>query len=243
MRSLRRTLLGTVLAAGMLVTMTGCVGVWPFNSPKTTYVNDAGDEVTVDWRDFPGTVGIEIEQVFDAPSVEQTAAREREALAAVQEALEQFVEEPGSWESVGEGGWFTNGDNGYYGTSMLQTYNSPSWQFEVTIPVSSWDSVLDAAEEALAELGMTHRYDDEFDSTVSDWLRSATFSAGPEFLSISVEDAALDPQALGEAQGEDRMIAGITLFYGTSTIAEGERAEFEQRVAPYLGLEMPEATS
>ena len=64
------------------------------------------------------------------------------------------------------------------------------------------------------------------------------FAAG-EFMTVTVQDARRDDQALAEAEQNGGLISGVSLFYGIQTISGADRAEFERRAAPFRGLERP----
>ncbi|WP_157157120.1 hypothetical protein [Diaminobutyricimonas sp. LJ205] len=112
---------GVALAAGALAVMalTSCAA-----SPKTTYVTDAGETVTVDWADYPGQSNIDSAQVLAAPATEDVEEASLQLLAEIETALtEEFGLE---WE-VGppsEATWWEHDDNGYGGDSLYVGYLS-----------------------------------------------------------------------------------------------------------------------
>lgn len=239
---------GSALVLAAALSMTGCVGFWPLSAPTTSYTNDAGEDVTDNWREFPGVAGIEPEEVLAGPVMEDIDSREADLINAAKSAvttaltpINAMVSIP--WSAEGSGEWHADGDNGYGAATMLQTYNSAIYQAEVTLPRGEWDTVLDAIESVAIDFGMVTRSEHELDGAAAKVMRSVSFTHGSEFLDVSIEDNALDPGALSAARDDERMIAGITLFYGMTTLSRADRAEFEKRVQPYLGLEMPETIS
>jgi hypothetical protein len=128
---------------------------------------------------------------------------------------------------------------------MLQVYNSTSWESEVELPPSTWQRVLDAAARELSEWGIRPSHPapatDEW-ADHSRWLRYTDFFDGGEFLTVSVQDARRDDDALADAEEYGHLVSGISLFYGIQTISEDDREEFERRAEPFAGLTRPEST-
>lgn len=235
-----------LLAALLGTVLTGCA--WLVPSPKTTYSNEQGETVTVDWRDFPGMGGTEAQAVLDGPTVEEGEARSDLVLAAVSAAIGEHLGHS-DWntdrsEKYGPATWSQNMENGYGGRSMLQLYNSHTWELEIQVPFDEWDALFDVAATAASGLGLTDSFEYPLehpaDARAARWMRDVTYSYGTEFLSVAVTDASLDEEALRDAKKFGYAIASVSLMFGTSAIAEAERAEFGRRAAPFDGLEHPE---
>lgn len=237
------------LAAVVAVTAGGCA-----ESPKTSYTDAAGATVTVDWADYPAAAWIDSALVLGGPMVEQTTAAEEGLIREVREALDaEFGAEHGPfrWREVRAGSenapadydeWHPMSGNGYGGDSMLLTYNSPTWEAAATIPQRDWERVIEVVAGLAARHGLAQRMQEE-QSEWSGWMRTETLLRGDaEWLSVSVLDTSLDDRARRDAEEHDWILSGIQLFYGITTIREAERAEFERRAAPFLGLQRPEAT-
>lgn len=227
--------------------LSGCS--WLLPSPKTSYVNEQGDTVTVDWRDFPGMGGTEVQAVLDGPTVEEGEARSTVVLQAVSAAISEHLGRD-NWttersEELGPATW-SQMENGYGGKSMLQIYNSHSWELEIRIPIEEWDALFDVAGAAASDLGLIDRY--EFGSKspaerwADRWAQEITYSHGTEFLSVVVSDASLDEEALRDAKEFGHATASVTLMFGLSAISNGDRAEFERRAEPFADLAHPELT-
>lgn len=229
-----------VVTAALTVTLAGCAAA----SPTTTYTDASGQEVTVDWRDYPAHAGIDADTVLEAPVAEEVEARWEQIRAAVVDAIDAELDgrlDASSWSERGEGSWSDQVGNGYGGESMLSTYNSGSWEAEIVLPPEDWAGVIAAAEAELAQWGITGVGPEP--TEVPEWLVYGDFFEGPEFVSIAVQDASLDADAHSGALERGWLVSGISLFYGIQTIAEADRDAFTAAAAPFSGLERPEPTS
>ena len=238
----RRRFLGFAAVAAA-VTLAGCAV-----SPTTTYRNAEGVETTVHWRDYPADAYTDTGDVLALPSVEEVADRWSEVREAVAGAIEaELGAQAGDleWRTHGDDGWFPYGGNGYGGESMLQVYNSASWEAEVEVPPGAWKDVLEAAERELAEWGIRAAPAvprEEGDPDPSHWMQSVDLFQNGEFMTVTVQDARRDEAALADAEENGWIVSGISLFYGIQTISDTDRAEFERRAAPFQGLARPEAS-
>ena len=241
-RPLSRRLIPALAGLAAAVVLAGCAA-----SPTTTYRGPDGDVVTVDWRDYPADAYTDADDVLALPSVEEIDDHWPEVREAVAEAIEAALDRAGDfdWHSTGPEGWHPYGGNGYGGTSMLHVYNSATWEAEAELPPEVWQGILDAAERELAEWGIRRSHvpavDDEPVDT-SHWMQSTDFFANGEFMTVTVQDARRDDEALAEAEQNGRLVSGISLFYGIQTIAAADRAEFARLADPFRGLARPEAT-
>ncbi len=227
-------------SAALTLLLAGCAAA----SPTTTYTDASGEEVTVDWRDYPAHAGIDADAVLAAPVAEDVEARWEQIRVAVVDAIDAELDgalDAASWSERGEGGWNDQVGNGYGGESMLSTYNSGSWEAEIVLPREDWDRVIAAAGAELAEWGITGVGPEP--TEVPEWLDFGDFFEGPEFVSVAVQDASLDADAHSGALERGWLVSGISLFYGIQTIAEADRDAFTAAAAPFAGLERPEPTS
>lgn len=239
--SLRRLLLGLPMLAAAAA-IVGCAA-----SPTTTIRSADGEETTVHWRDYPADAFTDARDVLALPSVEEVADRWADVRAAVAQAIEVELGDSVShleWRASGDDGWYPYGGNGYGGDSMLQVYNSATWETEVELPPSAWQGVLDAAERELAEwdIRVSPAAPAPGEDDLSHWMRYIDFFQGGEFMTVTVQDARRDDGALADAQEYGHLISGISLFYGIQTISDADRAEFERRAQPFQGLARPEAS-
>ncbi|KUF05887.1 hypothetical protein [Leucobacter sp. G161] len=240
MSAIRRPLLAAPLA--LLLSLSGCVSM-VFSAPATTYVDEGGETVRLNWREFPGHGTTDPQAVLDGPTVETGEARSELLLAEARAALsERFG---GDWTLEAHGGepseWHAT-SNGYGGDSLLYTFNSPSSELEVRVPRDEWPEVIAIVEGVVVSQGLTERSDADLDPPYDATHRSTTFSHGGEFLDVTVSDSTLDAAALAETEKCGGPVAGISLFYGVSAIHEADRAEFERRVQPFLGQAHPSIT-
>lgn len=228
----------------LAIALAGCAA-----SPTTTYTDAAGEQVTVNWRDYPADAYTDAADVLALPAVEDVDARWRAIRADLVTAIEaEFAGELPAlrWAARGDDGWYPYEGNGYGGDSMLRVYNSASWEADVIIPRDEWPRVSAAATAALAKWGIapsdSSDPDDPAARDLARWLHYTDYFAGGEFLTVSVLDATLDHEALADTKEYGHQIAGISLFYGIQTISRGERDEFTAAAEPFEGLTRPEAT-
>lgn len=234
------------LALGLLGALSACAA-----SPTTSYTDESGETVTVNWRDYPATAWYGAEEALGMPMTGEVGSRSRELLQEARVALEQeFGPEFGlsAWEALGDPAdyedWYPMGGNGYGGDSMLVTFNSQSWEAEATIPREQWSRMIDVVAEVAERYGIEERVLDEIDPEYEVWMRSETLFHEGEWLSVSVQDARLDPTgaAAEDARQGGWAASGVSISYGITTIRDEDRAEFERRAAPFAGLDRPAET-
>ncbi|MGA7149705.1 MAG: LppA family lipoprotein [Microbacterium sp.] len=231
-----------VLLIAAAAVVGGCA-----SPPTTTYTDASGETVTVDWSDYPADPYTDIDDVLALPTAEEVDQRWAAVRAAVIAAIEsELAGEFGDleWRSRGDDGWHPYGGNGYGGQTMLEVYNSAGWEAEVSLPEEAWPRVIDAAERELASWGIDGAGDlaGPGDPDTSEWLLVGDFFQHGEFMSVSVQDAREDEQALKDAEQYDHLISGITLFYGIQTISREDEDAFIRAAAPFEGLTRPEPT-
>ena len=77
------------------------------------------------------------------------------------------------------------------------------------------------------------------------WRWIATARDGVQWVSFSIQDAALDPT--GDAQREAEQFgwppASIGLGYGATVVRTGSTDEFADAIGPFIGLKQPRGTS
>jgi len=247
--------LAAALAAALL-TLTACAA-----PPTTTYTDEHGAEVTVDWVDYPGSAGVVAEEVLQAPleaDVEGTGAA---LMASIQSRLD--AEFALDWSTTGEPGWFPTEGNGFGGPSTYISYNSQE-RFTDTVPgtVAEWERVVQIVSEETAVYGLgvvvlDHERsdfspDDEWqrerygtDDPREYWSWSGWAYGASQWLSLHLADVERDPS--GRA-AEDHERHGwqprtISLSYGATVVPDAERASFTERLEPFTGLKVPDATS
>ncbi|MGO3887001.1 MAG: hypothetical protein ACTJHU_11960, partial [Mycetocola sp.] len=126
---------GCVGIAVTVALLTACAP-----SPTSTTTNSDGNTTTVDWADYPAHAGIPANDILILPRSDAVEARAEQLIGDAQAALRADYGITG-WIAEQDDGWFPQEGNGYGGESLLTTFNSASYEVNVTIPVSRWDSV------------------------------------------------------------------------------------------------------
>ncbi len=231
-----RVALGTAAAVAAVILLTACAP-----SPTTTMTDAEGNTVTVEWVDYPANAGIPANDVLMLPAAEEVEARADQLIAEVQDTLETQYGITG-WTVENESGWYPQEGNGYGGTSLLTTFNSALYEVSVTVSVEQWDAVIDTVRQVAEQDGITDIASDTYFEEYPVWMRVGSFHRGAEFFDVTVQDETLDPDYQA-GESDDGLVAGVSLFYGITTISETDRAEFIRRAAPFEGITLPEATT
>lgn len=232
--------------------------------PSTTYTNASGQEVTVNWRDFPGPAGVDPNGILAAPVKEDAEAVSAELLLDIKTALSQ--EFGVVWESWGDASWHTPSGNGFGGKTKSTTYNSVRW-FSNTAPAATadWDRIVEIIDgftqaQGLGKVMLEHNrgYYRQIPSSDKDLLERfgttdpreayvwfGTAYGASQWLSVEIHHAGRDPR--GKAAAEYRELkqpaASISLDYGVTTLARDDVAAFKKALEPFTGLEQPAATT
>ena len=244
-----------IAALSALAALTALSGCTP--SPTTTYVGPSGAEVTVDWTDYPGSPGVDADDVLSAPPQEDIAQVEAELIADIKIAL--GAEFDLDWQTEGKAQWFPAGGNGFGGESAYASFNSQNYVSD-TVPdgADDWRLVVDIVSTVTASRGLGpvelghegadaddlgERFGTDDPDEYWQWWGDAYGSS--QWLSVALTDVSKDDS--GEAAEEwdsfDWPAQSIALSYGATTLPEGGRAEFERRLAPFAGLDVPPATT
>ncbi len=235
-----------------LAAVSGCAP-----SPTTTYVDKSGAEVTVDWADYPGSPGIDATDVLSAPPKEQIDQVESALIAEIEQALS--AEFDLDWRREREGQWFPYGGNGYGGESAYVVYNSRDYVSD-TVPrgADDWRLAVDIVSEitgsrGLGPIDLDHELagaDDLLerfgDGEADDyWQWTGTAYGTSQWLSVALTDVSKDDSGEAAEEWRDRgwPAQSIAISYGATTLPAGERAEFERRLAPFAGLDLPPGTT
>lgn len=251
----------TESVAVLVAAVTALAGCTP--SPTTTVVRDDGEQVTLDWADYPGHAWVDAEQALAAPS---QAAAERigaNLLDDVETALDARVDL--TWSTRTDASWAPVGGNGYGGSSAYITYNSPIRETDdLPTDPQDWRALVDvvsavAEEHGLGPVVLEHerlRQDGEAEALASlheeagtadpdrFWSWSGTADSGTQWLSVTLTDVRRHPDAakIDEYRDLGLPLRSISLDYGVTTVADDERAGFRARLAPFESLDKPEAT-
>ncbi len=229
-----------------------------------TVIDTPQGKQEVYWRDYPGVAGLEPSEVLAGPSLERGEAEGRALLRQIEDAL--TLEFGLEWAPPPTG----NGDdvafpteNFYGGMSMLSTLNIDGRQ-STSVP-TTWaekERVMELVTEVAAEYGyrdLTLDHDADYMSDAE--LVQAYGATSPEesvtvsgslqgeagqWLWFTITDLSLDHDGRFTEQAQESEQYGwqpntISLFYGANALLpESDRAEFERRLAPFIGLSHPE---
>lgn len=219
----------------------------------TTEADADGGEREVHWRDYPGIPELDADEVLAGPSREEGEATGREMLAEIEEALTSELGLAWVPSVVVEDADLPRAQNYYGGYSLLRVLNIPSRQ-STTVP-ATWagkEQAIAIIEEVAARYGFGDLVLDhdrpgmspeekeegfggstpETSAIVSGMLTGST----GQWVWFTLQDLALDTEGRFAEYGD----TSISLMYGANgLLPEGDRAEFERRLAPYLGLERP----
>jgi len=249
-----------MLSAVMLVGgLTACTPL-----PSTTYTNESGTEVTVNWRDFPGPAGVDPNDILAAPAKEDSEAVSAELLQEIKTALSH--EFGVAWKSRGEPGWYDPSGNGFGGKTMSSTYNSVSWSSD-TAPAATadWDRIVEIIDgftqaQGLGKVMLEHNrgYYRQPPSSDKDLLERfgttdpreahvwfGTAYGASQWLSLEIHHAGRDPRgkAVAEYQELKQAVTSISIDYGVTTLAREDVPAFKKALRPFTGLEQPESTT
>lgn len=223
----------------------------------------------MDWKDFPASEGSDAEALVDAPDQAELEGPARRLMDDLRAAVEAAAGTPltaeqaeGTW--FGEENWYPETGNGYGGEPMLTTVNCCRLASETAPDPERWRAVVDAASRVAEEAGLgpfvlehesaamaadpvwraEHR--EHYCNVVGGgcWWWSATAYDGYQWVDLRIDDASLDPTGDGvdEAEELDLPVASITLEYGATVVRTGMKPAYEEALAPFRGLEQPEAT-
>lgn len=250
----------TLLSASLL--LAGLAACTPL--PSTTYTNASGQQVTVNWRDFPGPAGVDPHAILAAPVKEDAEAAGAQLLLNIKTALSQ--EFGVAWDSWGEPSWHAPNGNGFGGKTTSTTYNSVRW-FSDTAPATTadWDRIVEiingySQAQGLGKVVLEHKrgYYRQIPSSDKDllerfgttdrreayvWFGNAYGSS--QWLSVEIHHAGRDPRGKAATEYQDlkQPAASISLDYGVTTLPRDDVAAFKKALEPFAGLEQPAATT
>jgi hypothetical protein len=252
-----------VLAVAAVFALTSCTP-----SPQTTYVAENGQEVTVDWVDYPGQAGVDSVQVLLAPSAEETREQSSAILAEIESRLSD--EFGVVWENAPSGdGQRVDGDfylsegNGYGGDSLYVTFNALGRE-SLSIPTSEedWDRIIAVIAEVTQAYGLGGLNSDGLEtmgnsdevapltgqSVDAYWQWGGTAYGRSQWVYASLMDVDRDETgaALKDMKGSIEYgwnPRSINISYGATILPAADRAVYVERVAPFEGLARPAATS
>lgn len=254
-----RTAVAALFVAAVLAGSSGCAA-----GPTSTYTDAAGQEVTVNWRDYPLHAYTMPDDVLAAPVKEETEEVSAAILSEIKTALgNEFDLE---WNARGEQGWYPSSGNGYGGDAMTTTWNSVGWESD-TVPASTaeWDKVMSMASRITRAHGLgpvqltyhgdTFKNDPEWQRELTEnygtadpqelWWWDGTAHSGMQWLSIRIVDVDRDPTGKAAKEYEQSSLPprSVSISYGITTVSRADRAALEQALEPFTGLTPPTPTT
>ncbi|MFJ5958067.1 hypothetical protein ACIQC5_19180 [Paenarthrobacter sp. NPDC092416] len=232
--------------------------------PTTVAHNADGTERTIFWRDYPGVAGIDPQETLDGPSPEQALETGRKMIAEIRSALsaELQLEWATDYDPSGTGGPLVRHvSNGFGGTSLLSVVNGTESQ-STSVP-ETWagkqravDIIGDVADkygfgepafDDLAAWSDEDRVRDLGGRTPDQQVIVSGMVPGPagQWLSFRFQDLSKDTdgrleERLRPPAGSGWQLNTVALSYGANgLLAEEDRAAFESRLRPFLGLTPP----
>ena len=259
---------GLILLASLALSGCSAFGLGP--SPTTTYTDAHGEDVTVDWMNYPANAGQNGEALLGRP--DQTALEPEarafignlQAAIAAASGLEMTSEESeDDWFS--DEHWFPQQGNGYGGESMLITVNCCESATDGVPRPAQWQAVLDAASEVTIAAGLgplvleqdseEMNIDTDWQKEYRDryctreggecWLWNARVYDGVQWVDFTIQDAALDATGVAAtwAENADGQFDNIRVSYGATVVRSGKSEEYARAMEPFLGLTLPAATT
>lgn len=250
----------TVAAAvASLIGLGGCSA-----APTSTHTNAAGEEVTVDWKDYPAHAYSLSEELLAAPVKEDA---EGVSAAILDELKATLAEEFGlQWTSSGEAGWYPTQGNGYGGKAMTTTFNSVSWDSDsAPAKTSDWERILAITNRITTARGLgavklspdadTLKIDPAWHQELMEkygtadleklYWWSGTAYADSQWISVSLVNVDRDTTGKAAAEYEKSGLPprSISLSYGVTTVSSEDLPAFKEALKPFEGLQNPEATT
>lgn len=232
---------------------------------RTTVVENAdGTERTVHWRDYPGTAGLDPQEVLEGPTPEEGYAAGQNLVAEIREALTEELQL--KWapapSAQGKAESFTERtQNDFGGESLLTVVNAPASQ-STSVPRAWTDK-----QRAIRIIGVVtarHGYSpptlDSYDLWSEEQRISDLGGARPEtqvilsgsvqgpagqWLMFTFQDLSKDTdgrfeERLRPPDGSDWQPNTLGISYGANGLLhDADREEFKSRLEPFAGLEAP----
>ena len=245
--------------AAVLASASACAA-----GPTTTHTNTAGQEVTVNWRDYPLHAYTMPDEVLAAPVKENAEEISAAILSEIKTALGSEFNL--HWNARGEQGWYPSSGNGYGGKSMTTTWSSVGWESD-TAPAETadWEMVMAITSRitrahGLGPVKVTHHGDTfkndlEWQKDLLEkygtadpqklWWWDGTAYSGMQWLSINIVDVDRDSTGAAAKEYEQSKLPprSISISYGITTVSRADRAALEQALEPFAGLTPPTPTT
>ena len=257
----RSRIFGAVLAlAASTAAVSGCGIFVPEPAPMSTVHNAAGERIVISWEDYPAHAGVDGERLLGALDAAELEAPARELMDAVRAAVHDEsglplhpLTPPTEWFDAEN--WYPQAGNGYGGESMLTTVNCCDLQSDSVPPQDQWDAVFEAASDITVDAGLGELVEDAVDDEYREryctgpggscWLRSMTAYDGYQWIFVTIQDTTLDPTGAAAREAEEMgwPLASIAIGYGATVVDAGRSDDFAAAMAPFVGLERPDATT
>lgn len=233
-------------------------------SPVTTVTDGSGQEIVLNWADYPADPNLDPGDVLAAPRAEDVPGvgeteleRLRSAVDAVTPSLKWAPQGTGTNDSLLDS---TIGGNGYGGPSLHRIYNSPDLAGGGLTAETDWSVVSAAINTELTELGYTpvvwdfdrpaytHQTRSERDAEIIDqygsldpdrmWLWSGIAERDSMWVAVTI----WDERRGGAKEYWPDVPSGVGLFIGGTVIATSDEEAYVAGVAPFTGLQRPQST-
>jgi hypothetical protein len=247
------------LAAIGLVTavMAGCALLGPA-SPTSTVTGATGQQVTLDWADYPADDDKDPAAVLAAPRAEQVEAVGEQVLTDLQAAVD--AHRAGIvWQRGRDGGVYEHDGNGYGGPTMHRTLNSA--ELLTHDELGDWPALVAVLDAELAEHGYGpiewefdrepygHETAAERDAAVAEqfgsldpaqmWQWAGDARDGTMWVSIILQDRDRPTAPDASAAEPERLLA---IMAGGTVISAADEQAYRDGIAPFEGLEPPDPT-
>jgi len=246
---------GAVIGLSAIVAAVAVLSPEP--PPTTTYQNADGESVTVSWEDYPANSGYPADEILAAPAQGEVVARWDAMKLEIEERLVPWDLD---FAAALDDGWYPQSGNGYGGASSLVTYNSEEQLTTGVPPREDWPALVAIVDAVLADYGIAPIEldgDDPAELGPDHWLLEQYGSVDPdewstwngtaysngEWLSLTIRNDDLFPGEDGPETDEERGKRWVSFSYGATTVLDTEREDFERRIEPFRGLDLPASTS
>ncbi|WP_264670318.1 hypothetical protein [Arthrobacter sp. VKM Ac-2550] len=243
--------------AALAVLLAGCA-----SSPTTTY-QAGGQEITVDWAEYPGHAYTAAEDVLQAPPAEELEAVSGKLLGEIEARLtDEFGH---AWEDGPDDGesFFPQEGNGYGGDSLYVSFNSvPRESLAVPEDPQDWQRAVDIVSEVTESYGLGKLELGNLEPALAEetaerlgstelqhqWQWFGDAYGQSQWVSLTLTDVERDPtgEAVEEMKGSIEYgwnPRSITISYGATTVRNEDREQFLAALEPFEGLDRPEATT
>jgi len=232
---------------------------------RTTVVENAdGSERTVYWREYPGTAGLDPQEVLEGPTPEEGYAAGQNMVAEIRKALTKELQLKWAPAPSGQNNAesFTDRTQNYFGgESLLTAVNAPA-SHSTSVPRAWTDK--QRAIKIIGAVTARHGYSpptlDSYDLWSEEQRISDLGGATPEtqvilsgsvhgpagqWLMFTFQDLSKDTEGRFEERlrppdGSDWQPNTLRIGYGANgLLREADREEFRRRLEPFAGMEAP----